>query len=608
MSLERYGDYQLIKRLATGGMAQIYLARQVGLEGFEKLLVVKRILPHLTENDDFVRMFLDEARIAARLNHPNIVQIFNLGAQDDSYFIAMEYIHGEDVRRVWRRAESVGRRFPVALVCRVIMDACAGLDYAHKKADPAGKPLNIVHRDISPQNILVTFEGGVKIVDFGIAKAADQATVTRSGVLKGKYAYMSPEQASGQRKLDHRTDIFALGIVLYELLTGTRLFKRANDIQTLNAVTECDVSPPSTVSDRVPADLDPVVMRALAKNPDERYQEAIHLQVALERWLLLHKLPSSSAHLAAFMGEVYADRLAREAEEGRFLVEELDGSKGKEEEAPPQASPAKATPKTPPPKSSPMGESALPDPDATKAARPQRALERAAHAYAKRRSKTDSSIQATEISLTKKEHGSRWLPWVFGLAMLGIGVFGFLLWRQIVGPAVSAVAQSRSPVSDAGSPSRLDSGEAASAAVHLTVQTDPVGAQVLIDGVARGRSPLRLDAAPHREVVVGAELAGYRDLERRVLVGDGPMEIVLTLEKKKESSKPMGTVRFVVTPWAEVLCGSIPLGQTPFRERHLPAGEYECRFTHPELGTMTQKVVVRANQTQVVKVKFEGAW
>src|SRR6478609_9188289 len=151
-------------------MAQIYLARQQGLEGFEKLLVVKRILPHLAENEDFVKMFLDEARIAARLNHPNIVQIFNLGAQDDSFFIAMEYIHGEDVRRVWKRADAAGHEFPIALVCRVVMDACSGLDYAHKKADQNGKPLNIVHRDISPQNILLTFEGGVKVVDFGIAK------------------------------------------------------------------------------------------------------------------------------------------------------------------------------------------------------------------------------------------------------------------------------------------------------------------------------------------------------------------------------------------------------------------------------------------------------
>src|SRR4051812_22615795 len=321
--METYGSYQLIKRLATGGMAQIYLARQKGPEGFEKLLVVKRILPHLAENADFVRMFLDEARIAARLNHPNIVQIFNLGAQDDSYFIAMEYIHGEDVRKVWKRSEQKGTVMPTHLVCRVIMEACSGLDYAHKKADQNGKPLGIVHRDVSPQNILVTFEGGVKVVDFGIAKAADQAVVTRSGVLKGKYSYMSPEQALG-KKLDQRSDIFALGVVLYELLTGTRLFKRANDIQTLNAVTECNVPPPSEVDEDIPKDLDAIVLKALAKEPQDRYEYAVHLQMALEEWLLRHQLPSSSVQLAGFMQELYAERLAEEKAAGQVLVEEID--------------------------------------------------------------------------------------------------------------------------------------------------------------------------------------------------------------------------------------------------------------------------------------------
>ncbi|MGV3625635.1 MAG: protein kinase domain-containing protein [Archangium sp.] len=326
MSLETYGRYQLLKKLATGGMAQIYLARQVGPEGFEKLLVVKRILPHLAENDDFITMFLDEARIAARLNHPNIVQIFDLGAQDDSYFIAMEFIHGEDVRRVWKHAERQGKPIPLALICRIIIDACAGLDYAHKKTDQSGRPLGIVHRDISPQNILVSFEGGVKVVDFGIAKAADQATVTRSGVLKGKYSYMSPEQAGGQH-IDSRTDIFALGVVLYELLTGTRLFKRATDIQTLNAVTECAIAPPSAVNSRLPKDLDGIVMRALAKSRDDRFSEARELAHELEHWLLNNKMPSSSSALAAFMHDAYSERLAREQEEGRLLVETSDGSR-----------------------------------------------------------------------------------------------------------------------------------------------------------------------------------------------------------------------------------------------------------------------------------------
>ncbi|MBN1207706.1 MAG: serine/threonine protein kinase [Myxococcaceae bacterium] len=321
MSLENYGKYQLVKRLAMGGMAQIYLARRLAPEASQELVVVKRILPHLGENKEFVQMFLDEAKIAARLAHPNIVAIYDLGAQDDSFFIAMEYIHGEDVRRIFKRAAAMELELPVPLAVRIVIGVCAGLDYAHKKTDPSGKPLNIVHRDISPQNILVSFQGGVKVVDFGIAKAADQATVTRSGVLKGKYSYMSPEQASGKR-VDCRSDVFALGVVLYEVLTGTRLFKRSTDMATLSAVAECSVTPPSQVNPRVPADLDPIVMKALAKEPDARYSEALQLQVALEAWLSARKLASTTADLAAFMREVYAERLAQEERSGSILVED----------------------------------------------------------------------------------------------------------------------------------------------------------------------------------------------------------------------------------------------------------------------------------------------
>ena len=236
----------------------------------------------------------------------------------------MEYIHGEDVRKLWKHSETRGQPLPVPLVCRILIEASAGLDYAHKRTDPTtGRPLGIVHRDVSPQNILVTFEGGVKVVDFGIAKAADQATITRSGVLKGKYSYMCPEQAAGQR-VDCRADIFALGVVLYELLTGTRLFKRSSDIQTLAAVSECRVIPPSQVTERVPPDLDAIVLKALAKDPAERYQEAAHLQHALEAWLQTHRLPASAAHLSAYMKELYAERLAEEARSGEVQVEDSE--------------------------------------------------------------------------------------------------------------------------------------------------------------------------------------------------------------------------------------------------------------------------------------------
>jgi len=315
--LEIYGSYQLVEKLAVGGMAQLFLARRVKPKGQERTVVLKRILPHLAEDTAFVTMFLDEARIAARLHHPNVIEILDLGAEGDSYFIAMEYIHGEDLRRISKRGIEQGRRMPPALVCRVVAQACRGLDYAHRRTDQTGKPLRIVHRDVSPQNILVGFDGHVKVVDFGIAKAVDKATVTASGVIKGKHAYMSPEQALG-REIDHRTDVFALGIVLYETLTATRLFRRATDLQTLKAVSECKVDPPSRVFPGVPAQLDPILMKALTKDLNARYQRASELADALEQWL--GDRPDGSAEaLGLYVRQLFGDRLEKERSEGKFV-------------------------------------------------------------------------------------------------------------------------------------------------------------------------------------------------------------------------------------------------------------------------------------------------
>ncbi len=247
MNLREYGRYTLIKKLATGGMAEVFLAKQRGLEGFEKLLVIKRILPHLADDEEFVQMFLNEARIAARFNHPAIVQIYDLGKQDDTYFIAMEFIHGEDMGRVMRKCWSRGHWIPHALSLLTIARVGEALYYAHNKTDEQGVPLRVIHRDISPQNILVSFDGTVKLVDFGIARAAGHASSTRSGAIKGKFAYMAPEQASN-KAIDHRTDIFATGLVLYEMLTGVRPLKRETDIGTLQAAMECRIEAPSAIS------------------------------------------------------------------------------------------------------------------------------------------------------------------------------------------------------------------------------------------------------------------------------------------------------------------------------------------------------------------------
>jgi serine/threonine protein kinase len=324
---DRFGPYQLIDRVAIGGMAEVFKAKRAGVEGFEKIVAVKRILPHLSENKEFLDMFVDEAKMVAGLAHPNIVQIFDLGRIEKSYYIAMEYVHGRDLRTILRRAREKGLRMPLDLSLRVVGQVCAALEYAHRKKDERGQPMQIVHRDVSPQNILISFEGEVKLVDFGIAKAATKASNTDRGALRGKLLYMSPEQAWG-RPIDRRSDVFSLGIVLYEMVTETKPFVGAGtEVSILELVRQCVITPAREINPRVPEPLDRVIMKALAREPDERYQDAGQMQRGLERFLR-ERPPVGARDLARFL-ELLFDR--GEREDGAF-------------ERPPAAEAAAATP------------------------------------------------------------------------------------------------------------------------------------------------------------------------------------------------------------------------------------------------------------------------
>ncbi|SET53062.1 serine/threonine protein kinase [Stigmatella erecta] len=350
MTPQPFGKYQLLKKLATGGMAEVWLARQTGIEGFAKNLVVKRILPHLAEDHEFVEMFRNEALIAARFTHPNIAQVYEFGEANGTYYIAMEFVHGEDLGRVMRKAYGKDQWIARPLAIRIVAAACEGLYYAHTRTDDAGRPLKVVHRDISPQNILISFDGSVKLVDFGIAKAADQVGLTKSGAIKGKFAYMAPEQASG-KALDHRADIFAIGLVLYELLTCNRPLKRETELATLQAALECSIQPPSQVAD-VPPGMDEVVMRALAKAADDRYRDARQFQLALEEALVREQAVASSVQISELMETLFADRLLEEKKTGNPEPngEDSSSSANLAPPAPPPAEPAPARPsRTPPP-------------------------------------------------------------------------------------------------------------------------------------------------------------------------------------------------------------------------------------------------------------------
>lgn len=294
------GRYALLKKLAEGGMAEVFLARLQGLEGFEKLVVLKRILPVHAQNPDFVRMFIDEARTAADLRHPNVVSVTDVGRDGGTYFIAMEYLHGVDLGQLSARCVQAGERVPLEHALQIVADAAAGLHYAHTKHDLQGQPLHIVHRDISPQNVLVTFDGVTKVLDFGIAHARRRGTKTDAGVVKGKYGYLSPEQLEGAA-LDARSDLFALGIVLWELTTLRRLFHRPSDAEVLRAVMECRVPRPSTVVPDYPQALEDVVLTALAPKPEQRFADGLAMQKALEELLDRRRLPHSASRVGAYL-------------------------------------------------------------------------------------------------------------------------------------------------------------------------------------------------------------------------------------------------------------------------------------------------------------------
>ena len=304
--MSSFGRYTLVRRVGTGGMAEIWKARASGPAGFEKILAIKKVLPHLVEDGEFIDMFVEEAKLVAQLVHPNIVQVFDFGKVGKlDYFIAMEYVAGSNLAQVLRRLSERGARMPLEVALYIVAEACRGLGHAHKRTDPAGNELRIVHRDVSPQNILVSFGGEVKVTDFGIAKVASALSRTADGHVRGKLAYMSPEQANTQ-SLDSRSDLFSLGVVLYELCTGRRLLYGTSSSEIFAKVTNFRVPGDEDLSG-LPHEVRTLVQTALQPDPDERFQDAMEMESAITQALGSDGFVQARHALASVMQRLFDD-------------------------------------------------------------------------------------------------------------------------------------------------------------------------------------------------------------------------------------------------------------------------------------------------------------
>lgn len=316
--VEQFGKYILLERLAAGGMAEVYLSKSTGAVGVNKFVAIKRILPQYSDHQEFIEMFKEEAKIAVNLNHGNVVSIYDFGVEKSQFFLVMEYVEGRNLRQILNELKKSNTQFTIEQIVYMIKEVAAGLDHAHRCIDgTTGRPLNIVHRDMSPQNIMVSFEGEVKIIDFGIAKAETQLEATKAGTLKGKYGYMSPEQADGQ-SIDPRTDIFSMGIVLWELLANDRLFTSNSEAAILRKIRECQVPSIRKINPSIPPELERIVNKALAKDRSLRYQTAAALHRDLNRFLNTHYPEFSPHDFSVFMKNAFSQAFL---DQRRKLVE-----------------------------------------------------------------------------------------------------------------------------------------------------------------------------------------------------------------------------------------------------------------------------------------------
>ncbi|HEY2744362.1 MAG TPA: protein kinase [Polyangia bacterium] len=637
-----FGNYRLQRRLARGGMAEVFLARLIGVEGFERRVAIKRILPHLSESEEFRAMFLDEARLAAQLTHPNIVHIYDFGKVDDYYFIAMEYVDGVDIGRLIRRAKE--RPVPFELAARILADVCAGLQFAHNAVDPIGRKLDVVHRDVTPQNVLVSYDGIVKLVDFGIAKAQFAAGRTRPGVVKGKYAYMSPEQVEG-KPLDGRSDVFSAGICLYEMLTGVPLFRRDDVVASMREIRDGKPIHPEKHRRDVPDELVNIMRRALQTSRDNRYASASAMQTDLEKYLKGATALATSRELAEYIGRELPPTLEESAPStsaqpaGTQRQAQKQRTEVQVSARPPTPTPMRV-PLEPmsmerlPMEPLPMVDSekipTTPDGEARMPAMPsdmhladepptnERLLPEARS--------VKSGHTAVVPPLAQSPLRAYVAALVAGLTVAGVTLLALRPWAaakdpvfvEVPAPPPPIVEEKPSPSPSEFAPHMMINPPVVVAqsapAPTLDILSRPPGAHVIVDGEAlRAVTPIHAEqfASGMHKVIV--EKRGYTQRELAVQLGDGEhrtLDVELRPGARRvvrvvQPKTPQGFLTVRTVPWSKVFEGARLLGTTPMANVPLGEGAHTLTFVNPELPPVKRTVTMRAGEEERLSIELK---
>ncbi|KFE68565.1 serine/threonine-protein kinase [Hyalangium minutum] len=587
--MQQLGKYQLIRKLATGGMAEVFLAKAAGPMGFEKTLVVKRILPHLAEDPAFVEMFLSEAKLAAQLNHPHIVQIFDFGEADGEYFLAMEYIDGPNLRVLLKRAQTAGLELPPAVCARLIASACEGLAFAHDFADPeTGEPIGLIHRDISPDNILVSRQGAVKVVDFGIAKSASQGHKTQSGVIKGKLAYMPPEQIRA-KALDRRVDVYALGVVLYELVTGCKPFESETDASTMQAILFEPMVPAAQHRPDLSEPLLRILDRALAKDREQRYPDCLALAADLEEFILSVGKPVTTQHIVQLIAQVSpSSDSPMPTPHGTPR-----GGSGPRSSATPAHTPVPATGGGTGPRSSGSGlrsstKSAPLDPTLLKGQQaPAQPLSEPEPIVVERTQQLETPDAAPSKKAPPPEAspGKRMAIPAALVAVLLLGGGGYWLSRSgpTPPPVTPPIVADTPPVKEAPPTPKPEE-----LAQTPTPETPPENTP------PPETQPPEVATAPETPTPE-SEPTTPKTQTPKTRTGS-----------KTAKSGGKGTLAFRVRPFATIFINGKNYGQTPFDAVELPSGTYTVKFVNEELKkTKIQQVELKPGENKIVKLNLE---